>query len=85
MLSRAHPQQGFRSCLGLMRLGKRYGAERLEAACHRALSIGGLSYKSVQSILETGLDREPLQEPAEAAPHRAQQCARRRLLRYPSA
>jgi transposase len=68
MLSRAHPQQGFRSCLGLMRLGKRYGTERLEAACRRALSIQGLSYKSVRSILDTGLDREPLEEPAEAAP-----------------
>lgn len=68
LLSRVHPQQGFRSCLGLMRLGKRYGTERLEAACRRALSIRGLSYKSVQSILSTGLDREPLEEPVEAAP-----------------
>jgi transposase len=41
--SRPHPQQGFRSCLGIMRLGKRYGAERLEAACRRALTIGACS------------------------------------------
>jgi transposase len=41
--SRPHPQQGFRSCLGIMRLGKRDGAERLEAACRRALKIGTCS------------------------------------------
>lgn len=67
MLSRAHPQQGFRACLGIMRLGKTYGAERLEAACRRALAVGGLSYKSVRSILANGLDQEPLEESAEAA------------------
>ena len=60
LCGRVHPQQGFRSCLGLMRLGDRYGAERLEAACQRALAIQGLSYKSVKSILDHGLDRQPL-------------------------
>ena len=68
MLSRSHPQQGFRACLGLLRLGETYGAERLEAACRRALAIGGLSYKSVKSILKNGLDSEPLPEPTETAP-----------------
>jgi len=58
--SRIHPQQGFRSCLGIMRLGKHYGAERLEAACTRALLIGGLTYKSVKAILTHGLDQRPL-------------------------
>ena len=43
LASRPHPQQGFRSCLGIMRLGKSYGTERLEAACHRALTIGACS------------------------------------------
>lgn len=63
--SKPHPEQGFRSCLGIMRLGKRYSAERLEAACGRALVIRGHSYKSVESILKNGLDRQPLQtEPA---------------------
>jgi transposase len=61
--SRAHPQQGFRSCLGVMRLGKSYGAERLEAACQRALQLNAASFKSLQSILQHGLDRQPL--PAE--------------------
>jgi transposase len=60
LTSRAHPQQGFRSCLGLMRLGKRYGAERLEAACQRAVVIGSCSYKSIDSILKHDLDRQPL-------------------------
>jgi transposase len=60
LASRPHPQQGFRSCLGIMRLGKSYGTERLEAACHRALTIGACSYKSIESILKNGLDRTPL-------------------------
>jgi transposase len=58
--SRPHPQQGFRSCLGIMSLGKSYGPERLEAACNRALALGTTGYKSIQSILKTGLDSQPL-------------------------
>ncbi|MGH7416714.1 MAG: IS21 family transposase [Candidatus Rokuibacteriota bacterium] len=60
MASRPHPEQGFRSCLGIMRLGRRYGEVRLEAACARALAIRGLSYRSVESILNAGLDGLPL-------------------------
>ena len=60
LASRPHPQQGFRSCLGLMRLGKSYSAERLEAACRRALTLGACSYKSIESILKNGLDHSPL-------------------------
>jgi transposase len=58
--SRTHPEQGFRSCLGIIRLGKRYSTKRLEAACQRALKIHALSYKHVASILKNGLDRQPL-------------------------
>ena len=58
MSTRAHPQHGFRSCLGILRLGERYGGERLEAACQHALSIGAASYRSVSSILQSGLDRQ---------------------------
>ena len=58
--SRPHPEQGFRSCLGIMRLGKRYTPERLEAACARALIIKAFSYKSVESILKSGLDQQVL-------------------------
>jgi transposase len=60
LLARPHPQQGFRACLGLMRLGKRYGAGRLEAACQRALTLGACSYKSIDSMLKHDLDRQPV-------------------------
>lgn len=65
LASRAHPQQGFRSCLGIMRLGKSYGDDRLEAACQRALKLGACSFKSLQSILKNGLDYQPLPEAEE--------------------
>jgi transposase len=58
--SRAHPQQGFRTCLGILRLAKSYGDDRLEAASRRAVSIGGTSYRSVESILKHNLDQKPL-------------------------
>jgi transposase len=56
--NKPHPQQGFRSCLGIFRLGKVYSPERLEAACAYALSIRGFFYKSVESILKKGIDRK---------------------------
>jgi transposase len=58
--SKVHPQQGYRACLGIMRLSNDYGCKRLEAACARALTIQSLSYKSVASILQHGLDRQEL-------------------------
>jgi len=58
--TRPHPEQGFRSCLGILRLGKKYSEERLEAASSRAVHLRAFSYKSVKSILETGFDRMPL-------------------------
>jgi len=70
LASRPHPEQGFRSCLGILRLGRRYGAERLEAACARALAVHGFSYRSVESILRTGLDRSPLPGATPDAPAR---------------
>lgn len=68
LAKKIHPQQGFNSCLGLITLAKTFGKERVEAACRRALAIGGTSYKSVKSILETGLDKKPLPEPRTPAP-----------------
>ena len=62
LASRPHPEQGYRSCLGIVRLGGRYGKDRLEAASARALSVRALSYKSVESILKHGLDRQALPE-----------------------
>jgi len=58
MERRPHPEQGYRSCLGLMRLAREYGDERLEAACARAQSIRAPHYRSVKSILASGLDRQ---------------------------
>ena len=66
--SRPHPEQGYRSCLGILRLGKRYGQERLEKACERALRAGARSYRHVDSILKNGLDRIPLDEPDDQPP-----------------
>jgi transposase len=61
--SRKHPQQAYRSCLGILRLAKQYGESRLEAACRRALPAGILSYKGVKNILDAKLDQvEPEQE-----------------------
>jgi transposase len=56
--TRPHPEQGYRACLGIIRLGKRYSAERLEAACRRAIEIRGVSYRSIESILKNGLDQQ---------------------------
>jgi len=63
LAERPHPEQGYRTCLGIIRLGDRYGPKRLEAACARALAIRAHSYRSVESILRNGLDTKPL--PAE--------------------
>lgn len=65
--TRRHPEQGYRSCLGLMRLARQYGVERLEAACRRAINLKAYAYRHVKSILEKGLDRQPLSESTEVA------------------
>jgi len=65
---RSHPEQGFRSCLGIIRLAKAYGPEALEAACERALTIGARSYSSVNSILKNNLHRSSRPEPAADGP-----------------
>ena len=63
--SRKHPQQAYRSCLGILRLGKAYGDHRLEAACQRALVLGSHRYKSIESILKNRLDEKPLESSSE--------------------
>jgi transposase len=68
LADRPHPEQGYRSCLGLLRLSRRDGAARLEAACARALTVGVRSYRHVDSILKHGLDRLPSPEPAVPLP-----------------
>jgi len=69
MAARPHPEQGCRSCLGIIRLADRYGAERVEAACARALAARALSYRSVESILRHGLDAAPLGDPPPVRAH----------------
>lgn len=59
-----HPEANYRACLGILHLGKRLGRDRLENACGRALAIESISYRSIRSILDNGLDRVPLPEPA---------------------
>jgi transposase len=66
MNSRRYPELGYRSCLGIMRLGRQYSPERLEAACRRAVAVRAHSYKSVRSILDQGLDKLPLPEAGSA-------------------
>ena len=71
MRAKPHPEQGFRACLGILRLARTYGVVRLEAACKRGLSIGATSYGSIVSILKNGLDRAFHEEAvAEAEPVR---------------
>ena len=59
---RPHPEQGFRACLGIVRLAGHYGNARVDAACERAIDIGARTYGSVKSILDNNLDRRPAQK-----------------------
>ena len=60
---RPHPQQAYRSCLGILGLAKKYGKERLEAASQRALNAKLYSYRGVRNILDNQLDKVPLESP----------------------
>jgi transposase len=62
MADRPHPEQGFRSALGIIRLGKALGNDRVEAACRRALHFGTCSYTSLKSILQNNLEAQPLEQ-----------------------
>jgi transposase len=64
MAGKRHPEQGYRSCLGILRLGKQYSSQRLEAAARRAIALKTCSYQSVKSILKCNLDSLPI-EPSE--------------------
>ena len=68
MASRAHPELGYRACMGIIRLGEQCGAERLEAACIRALAIQSPSYRTVKEILKQGLDKHPLPQKTPSTP-----------------
>lgn len=66
--AKPHAEMAYRSALGVIRLSDRYGKERMEAACARALHLKVCTYKSVKSILERGLDRQPLLDPPPLPP-----------------
>lgn len=68
MTSRPHPEQGFRSCLGIIRLAKVHSQNRLEAACQRALHFGAVSYRSIQSILDKRLEAQGLETDPPVSP-----------------
>jgi transposase len=62
LTSKPHPEMGYRSALGVIRLERKYGAERLEAASTRAVRLKLYRFQSVKSMLKSGLDRQPLPE-----------------------
>jgi transposase len=69
MSDRRHPEQGYRSAMGILSLGRGYGPARLDAACDRALAIEAITYASVLSILKSGLDQaSPVTEPNRPTP-----------------
>ncbi|MGH2874467.1 MAG: Mu transposase domain-containing protein, partial [Solirubrobacteraceae bacterium] len=67
MSEKQHPEQGYRSCLGVMRLAKTYPHERVEAAAARALRLRVHTFRSLKSILDRGLDRQPMESEPETA------------------
>ena len=72
MRDRPHPEQGYRSAMGILSLARRYERDRLEAACERALTINAVTYSSVSAILKSGLDRaKPAAEPVKPTPPHA--------------
>jgi transposase len=66
--AKPHPEQGFRACLGILRLVRAWGAERVEAACQRGIDIGARSYSSIVSILRNNLDRAYRPQPVPDEP-----------------
>jgi hypothetical protein len=78
--SKPHPEMGYRSCLGILRLGTHYSNERLEGAARRAVSTDPCSYRSVKAILERGLDRQPLETPVARPPAGAFERDTRRIV-----
>jgi transposase len=71
LASRPHPEQGYRSCLGLLRLAKQYGPDRIEAASRRAVAVGARSYRHVEAMLKHGLDHLTLDPDPSSPPTRA--------------
>lgn len=64
LASRYFPEQAYRSCIGILRLRDRYGSDRLESACFRALHGDSIRYKTIANILANGMDKLPINEPS---------------------
>jgi transposase len=60
LADKPHPEMGYRSCLGLIRLADQYSHQRMEAAAERALQTGACRYMSIKCMLQSGLDQQPL-------------------------
>lgn len=69
--SKPHPEQGYRSALGILRLAKKFDPSRLEQACERALAIQAPSYKAVKTLLEQRMEAAPLRGGDSAAENTA--------------
>ena len=63
LAEKPHPEMGYRSCLGIIRLAEQYSSARMEAAADRAIRTGACRFQSVKSILKNSLDQQPLPEP----------------------
>ena len=64
--ARTHPQQGYRTALGILRLAKTHSPARLEAACRRAIQLNAVTYRSIASLLKHGLE-QPASAPTQAS------------------
>jgi len=61
--TKPHPEQGYRSVLGILRLSSKFGAERLERACEQALAIGSPAYRTIKTMLQKCMESAALPEP----------------------
>ena len=68
MEDKPHPEMGYRACLGVIRLAKKYSNERLEAAATRGLLTGAWRYGRIESILKNSLDQDLPEAPTDLAP-----------------
>jgi transposase len=60
--TKSHPEQGYKSCIGILSFGKKYGNNRLNSACSRAISYNSYNYMTVKNILEKGLDKHAIKQ-----------------------
>ena len=65
MKRRQHPEQGYRSSLGILRLRNRYPDERIEKACARAVRYRMFSRRSIEATLKNNKDRAEEEQPAQ--------------------